>query len=291
MRPRSVLRRRSAALLVVLIALVLGWNAAADGHDSLAPPASGHTYLPDEMWVHNHWIPFDERTLKRALGLHGRDLEAYLYNDHHTLATLARARGSSSEALADTLVSAWTGVDADQRAALRERTMRILTQGHLAQHMFFHVFHGVHLVRFSQQLFGISPGSFRRLHARGLSLVQIARRKGRSRELHTAIIRQVQTTLRTGEKQHEAWRAQSAAQLQRVHRQLSCWLRRPPPAHDPGNPYGKSLLQHGHHAAGWPATAAQRRTDEQRVEHARRRLTPSCWKPPPRWNRAEHGRS
>ena len=67
--------------------------APARAHDSLAPAGAGHNWLPDEEWVHRHWLPFDERELEAALGLRRRELEAYLYDDHHTLAELARARG------------------------------------------------------------------------------------------------------------------------------------------------------------------------------------------------------
>ena len=53
---------------------------------------------------------------------------------------------------------------------------------------------------------------------------------------------------------------------------------------DPGNPYGKNRFLHGAHAVGWPATAAQRRTDDLRVDRFRRALPKSCWPIPPRWS-------
>jgi hypothetical protein len=84
-----------------------------------------------------HWVPFDRERLERALRLRGRSLEAYLFNDHHTLAELARRRGINVNWLADHLVAPWQPiVDAQNLAVLRGRTVRVLTQGHLAQHVF-----------------------------------------------------------------------------------------------------------------------------------------------------------
>ena len=78
-----------AALVVMCV-----FAAPARAHDSLAPAGAGHNWLPDEEWVHRHWLPFDERELEAALGLRGRELEAYLYDDHHTLAGVGCGRGA-----------------------------------------------------------------------------------------------------------------------------------------------------------------------------------------------------
>ena len=72
--------------------------------------------------------------------------------------------------------------------------------------------------------------------------------------------------------------------LARRNAWLDCWLRRPPPGDDPANPYGKNRFLHGAHAVGWPATAAQRRADDLRVDRFRRALPKSCWPIPPRWS-------
>ncbi len=145
------MRAIMAALVVMCV-----FAAPARAHDSLAPAGAGHNWLPDEEWVHRHWLPFDERQVEAALGLRGRELEAYLYDDHHTLAALARARGVGLDALVDRLLAGWG--DVPQRAVLRERTVRVLEQGHLAQHLFFHVFHGLELHPHSEHLFGMPLG-------------------------------------------------------------------------------------------------------------------------------------
>ena len=122
--------------------------------------------------------PVRREALKRALGLRGLDLHAYLYNDHHTLAELARRRGLDPLELADRLVAPWQGIDEARRALLRDRTLRILTQGHLAQHMFFHVFHGLHLGESVSELFGMPLAQYQALRAEGLTYAEIMRRGG-----------------------------------------------------------------------------------------------------------------
>src|SRR5215210_725563 len=87
--------------------VVMALPPPGGAHDSLAPPGARHTWLPEEDWVAFHWNPFDEQVLKRALGLRGRELEAYLYDDHRTLAELATRRGIDVERLADDLVAPW----------------------------------------------------------------------------------------------------------------------------------------------------------------------------------------
>lgn len=272
----------------LLIAAV--WLGPAEGishaHDSLAPAGASHNWLPEERWVSRHWIPFDKQALKAALGLQRRDLHAYLYNDHRALATLARARGISASALADRLVAPWRGISEAQRALLRERTLRILTQGHLAQHMFFHVFHGAALHRVSSELLGMDTQTYRAHREHGqLSYVEIAARGGVPPERLTAGLMELfNLDRREGVERFEAWPAESARILSRRTAWLQCWLNQPPPGDDPANPYGKNRFLHGTHAATWPATARERAADAARVERFRRSLPPSCWPIPPRWS-------
>jgi hypothetical protein len=276
---------RLSALILATVSLVLA--APATAHDGLAPTGSPHTWLPAEEWVDGHWIPFDEQALKEALGLRGRDLEAYLYNDHHTLADLARRRGMAPEQLADRLVAPW-GVAADpaRLAQLRDRTIRILTQGHLAQHVFFHVFHGVWEKSVAPSVFGVSDDAYWRLRLLARTPLDIARRGGvpptAVRERMIALLRAQRDA---GIALGAAWAPESDRILARQLRALPCWLRRPIASRDRANPYGKAKRQHGEHARGWPGTPAQRRRNERRVERVRRSLRRSCWRPPPAWRR------
>src|SRR3954453_15135250 len=126
-----MLRRRSRRLLMgLVVAAGLLPVANSGAHDSLAPPGASHNWLPSELWVYAHWVPFDEQALYDALGLDERSLEAYLYNDHHRLAGAAVFRGMSADQLADRLTAGWDSADADRRALLRDRTLHVLTQGH-----------------------------------------------------------------------------------------------------------------------------------------------------------------
>jgi hypothetical protein len=120
--------RRAGSLTAVLataacgVCLAVRPPAEASAHDSLGPPGAAHTWLPDEDWVMRHWVPFDERALTSRLALRAGDLEAYLYDDHHALADLARARGLDVALLRDELVAPWRPLVDDQRyALLRER--------------------------------------------------------------------------------------------------------------------------------------------------------------------------
>lgn len=265
------------AIVAAFVGLAL-FAAPAAAHDSLAPAGGGHNWLPDEEWVHRHWLPFDSRVLERELGLHGRDLEAYLYNDHHTLAALA----PDVDALVDRLVAGWG--DVPQLPLLRERTERVLTQGHLAQHLFFHVFHGLELHPHSEDVFGMPDDAYRALREDGASYAEIAEAGGVPvTRLRGHVLETFRADQRDGVARGEAWPAESTRVYARRVARLDCWLRRPAAALDPSNPYGKNRFLHGPHAAGWPGTAAERRVDERRVERFRRGLKRSCWPHPPRW--------
>jgi hypothetical protein len=260
-------------------------TAVAAAHDSLAPVGASHNWLPDEEWVGRHWLPFDEQALKAELGLRRRDLHAYLYNDHHVLADLALARGLSPAELADRLVAPWQGVSDEHRAVLRERTLRVLTQGHLAQHMFFHVFHGAPVHRFSMELLGMDAESYRHLREEKRSYLEIARHGGIAAETLVAGLSGLfETDRRDGIERLEAWPSESDRIRSRRAAWLQCWLSRPPPGDDPANPYGKNRFLHGLHPAGWPASTAERGADAARVARVRRAIPPSCWPIPPRWS-------
>ena len=179
--------RATRSLAAVLLAAACGAGPAAgsaDAHDSLAPPGAPHTWLPDEDWVTRHWVPFDERRLTARLGLRSRELEAYLYDDHRALSELALARGLDVDQLRDELVAPWRATVDDARyELLRERTQRVLTQPHLAQHVFFHLFHGAALVDDPVMAYGLPAGTVWQLRVDGLTPVEVAQRGGVPRRL------------------------------------------------------------------------------------------------------------
>ena len=269
-----------AALVVMCV-----FAAPARAHDSLAPAGAGHNWLPDEEWVHRHWLPFDERELEAALGLRGRELEAYLYDDHHTLAALARARGVGVRCARRPAAGAGGVMSRSARSCASAR-VRVLTQGHLAQHLFFHVFHGLELHPHSEHLFGMPVDAYRALREERCEL-RGDRAGGRHAAVGAARARRRgrggRPARRRGARRGVARRGRSDPARGLLAR-MDCWLRRPPAELDRANPYGKNRFLHGSHAAGWPSTAGERRANERRVERFRRGLERSCWPHPPRWD-------
>jgi hypothetical protein len=281
--------RATCSLAVLLVTAACGACLPvrpARAHDSLAPPGAPHTWLPEEDWVTRHWLPFDERALTARLGLRGRELEAYLYDDHRALADLALRNGLEVAELADELVAPLRpAVDAERYELLRERTERVLTQPHLAQHVFFHVFHGASMAHDPQAMFGLPAASVRQLRLDGLAPVEIAARGGVSPgALRSAMVHFFHFDHEEGVRRQVAWPAESRRIMTRQMAALDCWLRRPRPGDDPANPYGKARFWHGAHVRGWPRTARQRRANERRVERFRRSLRRGCWRRPPAWS-------
>lgn len=131
--------RRLASLLVLL---ALGGPSVAGAADSLAPPGAPAHWLPNERWVKEHWLPYDEGRLYALLHITRSQLWHQLRDDTRNIAELGRARGWSASRLAVALVAPRaSSVSAAQLAGLRARAVRTLTQGHMAQHLFFHSLH------------------------------------------------------------------------------------------------------------------------------------------------------
>jgi hypothetical protein len=278
---------RSLAALLAAAACGAGQFArTARAHDSLAPPGSPHTWLPVQEWVHRHWLPFDERDLSVRLGLRPGELEAYLYNDHRALAVLATARGIDIAQLRDDLVAPWrTRVDERRYAVLRDRTERLLTQPHLAQHVFFHVFHGSAVAHAPQLTFGLPDATVRQLRLDGHTPIEIADLGGVSpAALRATLLHFFHAEAEEGIRLGFAWPAEARLILARQTVRLDCWMRSPRPGDDPANPYGKARFWHGRHARGWPASPRQRRANDRRVERFRRSLRRGCWPVPAAWS-------
>src|SRR4051794_11430972 len=112
--------------------------------DSEAPPGSPPHWLPNETWVMQHWLPYDETRLYALLGVTRGDTWRWLRDDTRNLAGLAALHGyADPHALARALVAPWQGRlrDPARLALLESRALRTLTQGHLSQHIFFHSLH------------------------------------------------------------------------------------------------------------------------------------------------------
>jgi len=212
---------------VALACLALAPGAAA--RDSLAPPGAGDRWLPCEDWVMFHWLPFDEARLLGLLRLREPQLRAYLRDDReHTLAQLAAARGYTTDALADALVAPRAGAGAGTASVLRERTVRVLTQGHLAQHVLFHRFHQPAIGVRARWLFGVRPLAYRRARLSGLAPGTIARHHGRDpHRLALRVISLLRRSAAAGVAGGAVSRTQASRFLRGQRVQLRHWLRTP----------------------------------------------------------------
>lgn len=263
---------RGAVAIAVLIALVIAAPAAA--HDSLAPRDAEHRWLPTEPWVQKHWLAFDESELYAALGVDTRTVFDWLADDHRSLADLARSRGVPVRGLSKRLLEPRRALlSAREYRVLRSRTERVLTQGHLAQHLFFHVFHGAHLTGQAEEghiehLFGMDRHEYRRLRQdRRMSPFAIARRGGRSTaSVRKHVIGQLRGEAALGVRAGSVSQGQADRLLARQLRVVDCWLTRPAPKYDRFHPFGDRYSGHGRHERG------------SKVGIVRRKWPKGCWK-------------
>lgn len=243
---------RSIVVSLVALALLVTPAGAAD---SLAPAGAPHNWLPKEGWVWMHWLPVDEAQLASALGTNAAGLRAYLADDRHVLITLARRRGWAAKPLARHLTRRFAGRMSHKRLVdLRWRAERLLTQGHLAQHALYHVFHGPSVPSHAPALFGITRDEFLADRQLGLSPAQIATKHGRDpADTRAGVLRLLTDEAARGVSTRSESRAQARRMLARQTRDLDCWMASPLPKLDPNNPFGGRDGDAGHAPAGTPA--------------------------------------
>ena len=153
--------------------------------DSEAPPGSPPHWLPNETWVMQHWLPYDETRLYALLGVTRGDVWRWLRDDTRNLAGLARAARlpgpAGAGARAGGAVARASLREPGRLALLESRALRTLTQGHLSQHMFFHSLHQDAIPDAAPEIFGTSTTQFRYLRRAELSPLMICRLNGLSR--------------------------------------------------------------------------------------------------------------
>jgi hypothetical protein len=214
---------------VALVALLLVGAAPARAQDSEAPEDAAPYWLPNEPWVMEHWLPYDEGRLYVLTRTSRDELWRYLRDDRRTLAAFAARRGWRAGALARALVAPRRGrVGAAQLAVLRGRALRTLTQGHLAQHMLFHSLHQRTLASAAARVFGVRAeaelGRLRRAH---LSPLHIAALNGRgSGAVERVAVAALRATARRGVRTHAVTARQARLVFARQLRYLPRWLRR-----------------------------------------------------------------
>lgn len=195
--------------------------------DSLAPRGAPAHWLPPESWVYNHWLPFDERRLYALLGITREILWDQLRDDRRTLAQLAARRGwPDSRRLASALVApehpAGSG---PSRKLLEARAVRAITQGHLAQHLFFHSLHQFAIPSEAPKLFGVTDVRFRELRREELSPLTVAQLHGRSPgQVEALAIAVLRDRMDAGVRGGEMPLSQGRRLLRRQLAQLPRWL-------------------------------------------------------------------
>ncbi len=212
-----------------------------------------------EPWVVNHWLPFDEQRLYTLLRSRRAEVWRWLRDDHRTLERFALDRGWRAPALARALVAPRRPeVSAARLAVLRARALRVLTQGHLAQHLMFHSLHQTAIQNASPTIFGVrTKAVWDGLRLDEMSPIRIGRLHGRTRvQVQWASDALLRSLARIGVRRRETSRSQAALLLARQLRQLPRWLQQdrnngPPPT----GPDGMSLAP-AHYYANHPAIAA-----------------------------------
>src|SRR3954469_16866654 len=239
---------RGVLLTLVMFALLAAPAAAQTSKpqttslDSEAPPGSPPHWLPNEPWVMQHWLPYDETRLYSLLGLTRGDVWRWLRDDTRNLAGLAAEHGyANPQVLARELVAPWRGHlrEPERLPVLETRALRTLTQGHLSQHMFFHSLHQNAIPDAAPKIFGTSTTQFRTLRRSELSPLMICRLNGLSRAHAQDSAEQ---TLRAMAARAVKGQAMPAAQAERLLarqlRQVPRWLAQtryngPPPLKQP----------------------------------------------------------
>lgn len=227
-----MMRSRWLVIVVAVLGLVASAAAATKkivthSPDSLAPESAPAHWLPPEAWVYNHWLPYDETRLYRVVGITRNELWQQLRDDKRTLAQLAARKGwKDPEKLAATLVAPRAAsVTPAELQRLQQRAVRTITQGHLAQHVFFHSLHQFALPSAAPELFGVTDAQFRELRRAELSPLAIARLHGISPgEVQAQAIAVLRDRLRAGVAGHAMSREQAGILERRQLSQLPRWL-------------------------------------------------------------------
>ena len=256
-RPRAGLP--TVVIALAAAALLPGHAAAADRE---APARSPAHWLPGEAWVSNHWLPFDEGRLYRLLGVRRGAIWNQLRDDRRSIAQLGRRHGWSAGRLAAALVSPWRGRVAPARLRLlRSRTLRTITQGHLAQHILFHSLHQFAVPNRSRRIFGVARDEYLRLRRSELSPIQIGMLYGRSpAQVQAAVIGTLRERARAGVRTRSTPAAQARLLLARQLSQVPRWLQQaryngPPKTHHHDSRRG-TLVQKPQNYASNPAITA-----------------------------------
>lgn len=216
---------RCAPGLTLLAVMASGAVAAPVlAADSDAPPGSPPNWLPNEPWVNELWLPFDEERLPAALGMTRGEVFSWIRNDgSHTLAQLAARRHIKVDALAGRLVA---NRKPAQRARVRAYSRRVITQGHLAQHLLFHALHQTAIPQRAEAIFGTpSATAYGRLRFAEVSPLDIGELHGVTRvQMRRRTSDALRAAQRRGVRAGVVTPKQAKLQLDRQLGQIPRWL-------------------------------------------------------------------
>lgn len=213
---------------LILAALALALVAAAPASAERRPLDAPAHWLPNEEWSNLLWLPFEEERLYRLLGKDRGDIFRWIRNDaDHTLAQLGERRGYGADELASALVAPRRDeVSPENYRLLVSRARRVLTYGHLAQHLLFHSLHQRAVPRDAREIFGVRRElDFLHLRRAELSPVRIGDLHGRTRaEVYRAAERTLRAAASLGVRRGFHTDRQRDLLLDRQLRQLPRWL-------------------------------------------------------------------
>jgi hypothetical protein len=163
---------RFRALLIVVLILstaavaTLADAAAVNRPDPDAPPGALYNWLPREQWVMERWMPFNESRFYKIFHLNPITTNHYLFEvPGESLDAYAAAHGIPTSGLAQRVLGPRSpGVSVAQWHTLLARTTIVLSQHHLSQHMFFHLFHTTGMAEHMAAILGVSEASFLKLY-------------------------------------------------------------------------------------------------------------------------------
>lgn len=225
--------------------LLSGLAASSRAHDSKIPANANHNYLPTIDWIAFHWSPVDEVQLAEALGMSHVELYNFQADDHQSLDGLARNRRISLSKLRARLYEQWKAerLTPSQSREIKRRISLMLSQPHLAQHVFWHPFHSPafrrNAARSARVMFGVSLARYRALRRAGRTQLEIAA-LGNKTETHLRrkVISHLKANIREGVASKQMLPSQADRMYKRQRSLVECWMRSPQPHFDPDIPFG-----------------------------------------------------
>lgn len=214
-----------AAVLVTAAALI--FTSIGSAKDSLAPSTAGDRWLPCERWVMYHWNPLDMPKFYASTGIKQTELYRWLRDDdHHDFASVLESQGLKPEKVITDSLAVTARTTPRMRATLKARAERLLTQGHLAQHVFFHWFHNPAIRQHSRAIYGMAPWDYANARRKGFTPAQIGSKHNGFTRKQTAdrIVKSMMGDELRGVRAGETTATQAAHYRERIIKLADTWL-------------------------------------------------------------------